>query len=235
MTVPRHGDDSAAGDPQGPPTFGHRSFLCPHCGVSAQQHWQEWTSENYNRASSTRGAAKARCEVCGQWSWWLTELDPPRMVWPPARPGERPHPDMPEAALKLYQEARDVATASPRAAVALLRVALDVLLREVVPDAGDRPLNQVIGLAVQRGLSPTVRVALDVLRAHGNDALHPVQLVVDEHDASEKVTALCKHLNLVVEQMVSTPRAAAAALQALPLSVREQIAKRDGSLPDFPG
>jgi hypothetical protein len=76
-----------------------------------------------------------------------------------------------------------------------------------------------------------VRVALDVLRVHGNDAVHPAQLILDEADASAKVTALCQQLNLVVEQMVALPRQQREAFAQLPESIREQIRKRDGDLP----
>lgn len=209
-------------------TFGGKAFNCPHCSAYAEQKWFVWKYEGPTNRGH-RGVAKAQCQVCDDWSWWLLEPEPARMVWPPRRPGIPPHREMPAATKQLYEEARDVANASPRAAVALLRVAADVLLREVLPHAGDKPFNALIGDAVKAGLSPVVQIALDVLRAHGNDAVHPVQLVVDEADAPEKVTALCRQLNLVVEQLVAVPRQQREAFDALPESVRAQIAKRDGT------
>jgi hypothetical protein len=222
-----------------PPRFGLDAFDCPYCGAYAEMTWE--VLRKGPTGGSNSEICEATCRRCGDiaiWrQYWLTgdgfSTQSGRMLWPVHLTGVPPHPEMPPDTLVLYNEAREVAMASPRAAVALLRVAIDVLLREVIPGAGDKPLNAVIGLAVKGGLSPAVRVALDVLRAHGNDAAHPVQLILDEEDATAKVTGLCQQLNLAVEQLVALPRQQREAFAALPESVRKQIEQRDGGLPDL--
>lgn len=151
------------------------------------------------------------------------------MVWPKRKPGALPHREMPDDAKVLYEEARSIASDSPRGAVGLLRVAVDVLLREVITDAGNKSLNDVVGMAVSQGLNPQVQQALDSLRVIGNDAVHPKQLVLQEENAPEIFTTLCILLNLVVEQLVSAPRMAAEMFASLPESNRAAIEKRDGS------
>jgi hypothetical protein len=173
----------------------------------------------------------AKCAHCGDLSIWEISgsghSTTHRMVYPPARLGVPPHPEMPARPLELYLEAQDVAARSPRAAAALLRVAVDVLLREVVEGAGRKSLNDVIGMAVAAGLTPAVQQALDVLRVIGNDALHPEAIVLDEQDPDAKVASLSKLMNVVVEQMVASPRLAREMLDTLPSGAREGIARRD--------
>jgi hypothetical protein len=60
-----------------------------------------------------------------------------------------PHRKLPKAAVDLYQEAREVAAASPRSAAALLRVALEALLEELHPSG--RSLCRADRRAARRG------------------------------------------------------------------------------------
>lgn len=156
-----------------PPTFNGDAFHCPwsKCGSYAHMRWVQLRVPSPASPSGAQVVPiwRATCTRCGNASVWLAKDDLTEgvMLVPPVRAGVPPHPDMPEATRQLYDEARAVAKDSPRAAVALLRVAVDVLLRDVVTGAADQPLNTLIGLAVEQGLSPHVRVALDVPRAPG--------------------------------------------------------------------
>lgn len=210
-----------------PPAFLQDAFHCPLCSAYAHMAWRQlMDSGDFSRLH------RARCQRCQRMSYWLEVVaEQGVLLSPRTQGGVLPHPEMPENSRTLYEEARAAASVSPRAAVALLRVAADVLLREVVPGAGSQGLSDVIGLAVKQGLSPHVQVALDALRVHGNDAVHPAQLIIDEPDAPGLVTGLCQQLNLVVEQLISVPRQMQQAFEALPEGVRKQIEKRDGRLP----
>jgi hypothetical protein len=176
-------------------------------GAFAEQYWGEWTS--LPPGPKTVGIAYAECLVCEQKSWWLTDPEP-QMVWPRAKPGVPPSPEMPDAPKALYDEARAIAQDSPRAAVALLRVATEILITEVVPDAkGSKgSLNDVVAQAVKNGLTAMAQQTLDALRVIGNDAVHPKQLVLDEANTREIYGSLCRLLNLVVDQLVTAPRLA---------------------------
>lgn len=211
------------------PTFGVKAFPCPHCGAIAEQSWGEWTAGETTRNYRTMGIAYATCMVCSRRSWWLTE-PAPQLLWPRPTPGVPPSPEMPEAPKALYEEARAIAADSPRAAVALLRVATEVLLREVVPGAsGD--LNAVVAQAVKNGLTPMAQQAMDALRIIGNDAVHDVQIVLDEANTASIYNSLCRLLNLVVEQLVTAPRQAEEMYNALPESKRAAIERRDRAQP----
>jgi hypothetical protein len=204
------------------------AFDCPHCAAYSSMAWAQ-----IQGPGGYMPFFAAKCLHCGDYSIWLTIGAGPgtsyRIVYPAVRIAVPPHPEMPTAPLELYQEAQDVATRSPRAAAALLRVAVDVLLREVVPGAGRKSLNDVIGMAVANGLTPAVQQALDVLRVVGNDAVHPESIVLDEQDPEAKVVSLSKLMNLVVEQLVATPRLAGEMLETLPETAREAIARRDSA------
>lgn len=209
------------------PTYAAAAFVCPQCEVLAQQVWLEWTIGYQN--SKSQGLVRAQCVHCKRISVWLNLVDPPVMVWPLVRLGPQPHAEMQDDPRKLYEEARSIAQNSPRAAVALLRVAVDVLLRQLFPDAktGDT-LDTLVGRAVALGLAPQVQRSLDALRVIGNDAVHPQQLVLDDANATKTFEALCLALNIVVEQMLSVPRQSAELFASLPESKRQQIEKRDG-------
>ncbi len=209
------------------PQYQVSAFNCPLCGAYAAMRWGQMQAPWQMVA-----LAAAQCAHCGGFSIWSSETA--LMIWPRVGVGVKPHEQMPAAVLELYREGQAVSAESPRAAAALLRVAVDVLLREVVPDSKGKTLNQVIRKAVEGGLNPSARAALDVLRVTGNDAVHPEQqILLDEQDPLAKVHSLCKLLNLVVEQLIATPRMAREMLDALPPEVLASIEKRDGSLPDF--
>ncbi|MCW2725610.1 MAG: hypothetical protein JWN35_2531 [Frankiales bacterium] len=229
MSTPEAPPVSGAVPGHVPPRFRAPAYTCPFCAVFAQQHWGALLRGAAGSADS--GVEESRCAHCSGSAFWLR--DTAQLLWPATRAGQPAHPEMPVAARQLYDEARSAATASPRAAVALLRLAVDVLMREVVPGSRDKPLAAVIGQATSMGLTHGVRVALDVLRAHGSDAAHPVQLILNEADAAGKIAGLCTQLNLVVEQLVSIPRQQREALASMPESVRRQIEKSGGGLPDF--
>lgn len=220
MTLPSHKDRP---ERSAEPEFASKSFPCPHCGALAEQSWDEWT---VGYTPTSLGIASALCKVCEQKSWWLTQPEP-QMVWPRVKlPGVPPSPEMPEAPKALYEEARAIAQDSPRAAVGLLRVATELLIRGVVPDAKGS-LNDVVAQAVKNGLTPMAQQALDALRVVGNDAVHPNQLVLDEANAGEIYRSLCRLLNLVVDQLVTAPRLAQEMFDALPESKRSEIERRD--------
>ena len=90
-------------------------------------------------------------------------------------------------------------------------------------------MNDVVAQAVKNGLTPQAQQALDSLRVIGNDAVHPEQLVMNEENAELIFTSLCRLLNLVVEQLVTTPRQVREMYAGLPAKNLTAIAKRDGA------
>jgi hypothetical protein len=202
-----------------PPQAGLSAFTCPRCGVLAGQEWQHYTNEFSHHPYETFSVA--RCTACNRPNVWFGErmVDPENPLGPPA------HEDMPSSVLELYTEAREVAGRSPRSAAGLLRLALQMLLVDLEPDARD--LNDAIGRLVQRGLEPGAQQPMDVLRVVGNNAVHPGEIVLDEDP--RLIPALFDLANLVIEQMIARPARVQQLFAEWPESAREQIERRDES------
>lgn len=130
---------------------------------------------------------------------------------------------MPENVASLYNEARSIMTLSPRAASALMRLALEALLEGLYPDAGN--LNETIGAASAAGLPGTIINAMDVLRFNGNAAIHEI----DREDTAETAASLATILNLVVVRLITEPRQIAEMHAQLPATVIAAIERRDGT------
>jgi len=206
-------------------------FNCPHgrCGVFAHQLHGEvllrFPPTEPNPAKNSDWIVR-RCERCGRINLWVrSEIDPNTyvLIYPSRFAGARPHPDTPDRVMAVYEEARAVASRSPRSAAGLLRLALQMLVDELVE--GSAKLDTKIGTLVSRGLDPAVQKAMDVLRVVGNNAVHPGQIQIDEDP--ELVPALFGLLNLVVEQMIARPKHVDSLFDLLPQSARDGIEQRN--------
>ena len=144
-------------------------------------------------------------------------------AYPDLQPVE-PNADMPDSVKQLYEEAGLIYTKSPRAACALLRLAIDTLCNEL--GETDRDINKNIAALVKKGLSVEVQQALDIVRVVGNKAVHPgqISLDVDSVDTAEALFAL---INLVVDRLISEPKRIEAMFEKLPESVKTAVKKRD--------
>jgi Domain of unknown function (DUF4145) len=207
------------------PAFGKDAFHCLFCGVLASQTWTQfqrgWGSTYYPTPIWS-----CRCANCHLESYWRegTEHAPPLRIDPVGGNEPLPHPEMPEDVRVDYEEARTIADRSPRGASALLRLAVQKLMRHLGQPGKD--LNKDIGALVQGGLDPTVQQALDALRVIGNNAVHPGEL--DLRDDPETAHALFEVLNFVIEQQLERPKKLKALYDALPESARQQVERRDG-------
>ena len=92
--------------------------------------------------------------------------------------------------------------ASPRAAAALLRLALEKLCNSVVGES--RRLNEHIRRFVAAGLPERLQKALDSIRVVGNNAAHPGQ--VDVEDDPEVVRTLFFLINYIADKWISEPK-----------------------------
>lgn len=131
---------------------------------------------------------------------------------------------MPDSVKQLYNEASLIYNKSPRAACALLRLAIDRLCNEL--GETDRDINKNIGELVRKGLPQAVQQALDVVRVIGNKAVHPGQIAFDVDDKNT-ATMLMRLLNIIVERMITEPKEIYSLYQGLPESVRNAIENRD--------
>lgn len=130
---------------------------------------------------------------------------------------------MPDSVRTLYNEAALIYIKSPRAACALLRLAVERLCNEL-GETGN--IDTMIGNLVKKGLPTIVQKALDAVRVIGNKAVHPGQISFDVDDKSTAET-LMKLLNIITERLITEPKEIDGIFDALPQSVKESIEKRD--------
>jgi hypothetical protein len=202
------------------PTQGADGFNCPHCGAYAHQTWPRvQLSGDGQGVRDLPDGAVGHCSRCNQVSVWIDE----RMVFPAVSNGPPPSPDMPAEIAVDYEEARAILGASPRGACALLRLAVQKLCMWL-GEPGEN-LNTDIKSLVGKGLLPHVQQALDAVRVIGNESVHPGEL--DMKDDHSTAAALFGAINLVVEQLITAPKNAAALYAAIPTSKAVAIDQRD--------
>ncbi len=205
-----------------PPVYKSHQFHCIQCAVYATQSWH-----NFYYSSGHGGFTVADdwdfcvCGHCHKWSYWYKK----QMIVPSSAPVPPPHVDMPQECLADYDEARDIVAISPRAASALLRLALQKLMT-VLGEKG-RNINDDIGELVKKGLPVLVQQALDFCRVVGNNAVHPGEIEIN--DTPEIAHNLFVMMNLIVEERISRPKHIQSLYDKLPEGARKAIEKRDGA------
>ena len=188
---------------------------CTFCGIYAPHLWTNLVSLDASACLVKSLIWSAVCSSCRLPSYWLEGVDElePRMLWPAQLAGAPPHKAMPEDVRSDYVEARAVAPRSPRAAAALLRLALAKLMPHVGQRAGLLTDN-VRALVQRRGVDPRVEQALETFRAVGDGAVPPGQISLKDDEAT--VQALCGVLNLLVEELIEAPKRREAMYASLP-------------------
>jgi hypothetical protein len=232
--------------PYKPPTYEERAFNCPHCGVYSTQDWSKFhvSVRSYSttpsppvgriggqktppkkkendvkvESSPSKEVKFAVCLNCKEYSIWHKE----RMLYPSGS-APLPHPDLPNDIKDDYEEARAIASHSPRGAAALLRLAIQKLCKHL-GEKGEN-INKDIASLVEKGLSPKIQKALDIVRVIGNEAAHPGQL--DLKDDVETAKRLFELINLIVEEMITRPKQVNELYESLPESKRKAIEERD--------
>lgn len=200
-----------------PPTFENKQFHCIHCGVFAKQDWNVLCFGYHSGSASP--ISYCTCAHCQKKSYWHSQ----RMIIPADSPVPPPHPDMPESLLTDYNEARSIFGRSPRAAVALLRLAVQKLMVEL-SEKGEN-INADIKSLVSKGLPVQVQQAFDYCRVIGNNAVHPGE--INLNDSPEMGQHLFNMINFIVEDRITRPKHIATLYGQLPESAREAIEKRD--------
>lgn len=208
------------------PDFDKGSFTCPHCHAVAQMRYitihpsqKGWYVKDDNTKQTENSVTIARCLNCNNNMIWING----KYVYPDILP-EEANPDMPDSVKQLYNEAGSIYNKSPRAACALLRLAIDKFCREL--GENDRDINKNIGSLVQKGLPQKVQQALDLVRVIGNKAVHPGVIDFDVDDENTALL-LMNLLNIITQNMISDPEQINDMFNKLPSSTKEAIEKRD--------
>ena len=201
-----------------------RIYTCPHCGTLSQMEAEDHRFKSDVDVVGSMPCYRNivtihRCNCCGRKILWIDD----NYIYPDIIP-EEPNQDMPLSVKSLYKEAALISNKSPRAACALLRLAIDRLCNEL--GETDSSIDKNIAALVKRGVPKYVQQALDVVRVVGNKAVHPGVIAFDVDD---KATAMMlMHLiNVIVDSVVMEPSKIDGFYQNLPETIRKAIADRD--------
>ncbi|WP_332778285.1 DUF4145 domain-containing protein [Polaromonas sp.] len=168
-----------------------------------------------------RGFSVATCSTCGQVSLWVNE----EIVYPKQTPVAPPNADMEQEIQDLYLEASTIVIDSPKGATALLRLALQLLLKQL--GKSGKNINNDIKELVADGLSPKIQQALDLLRVVGNNAVHPGQIDLD--DGRDIALKLFHVLNFIADEMITKPKELDLLyVDVVPEETKMHINERDG-------
>lgn len=195
-----------------------KTLVCPYCGTRVGVSW--WPTNPLPFIKTMAPPLEwATCLGC---AGLFISLDQ-TLIYPSGLLGPVPSADMPELVRTEYNEARKVGAASPRAAAALLRLAIQKLVDELQP--GKENLDLKIGLLVQDGrIRQRLADMLDVVRVTGNYAVHPG--LIDLNDEPERVITLFKLVNAIMEQTITLDQIGDEAHASLPEGALQGIAQR---------
>lgn len=207
------------------------AFNCPNCGAFAKQNWS-YTSKitgrysqnvslNFSPSFYIPNGTIAECSNCGNHTFWLGD----KMIYPYNSNAPLPNADMPEDVKQDYEEARSIASISPRGAAALLRLAIQKLCKHL-GESGDN-INSDIGNLVKKGLPLKLQQALDSVRVVGNNAVHPGQ--IDLKDDVEIANKLFAFINIICDNQISQAKQIDIFYtEIIPDNLKQAIDKRDG-------
>jgi hypothetical protein len=163
----------------------------------------------------------SHCYSCKQYSLWRADI----LIYPKANFEIQPNDDLDQSIKDDFIEAGSVIDISPRAASALLRLALQKLLRQL-GEKGDN-INDDIGELVKKGLDPKIQQALDLVRVVGNNSVHPGTL--DMRDNRETAIRLFGLINLIAYDRITHPREVSALYEShLTDGQKSAVSRRDG-------
>lgn len=163
----------------------------------------------------------ATCSNCGKISLWVNK----EIVYPKKMPVALPNEDMQQEIQDLYLEAATIVFDSPKGATALLRLALQLLLKQL--GKSGKNINHDIKELVAEGLSPKIQQALDLLRVVGNNAVHPGQINIE--DGRGIALKLFQVINFIANEMITKPKELDLLYaDVVPEETKNHINERDG-------
>lgn len=204
------------------PEFKKSAFNCPFCGAFSNVSWAQLY---YGKGYSTP-IWKGICYHCKEAAYWADQSPVGVIVYPVGiTTAPLPHPDMPEAIIEDYSEARAIANLSPKGASALLRLAIQKLCKELGQEG--KKIDDDIRKLVEQGLPVKIQQAMDIVRVVGNNAVHPGSM--DLNDTPEVVNSLFDLINLIVENQISEPKRIEEIYASLPNGAKAAIERRDAT------
>ena len=121
-----------------PPEFQADAFNCPLCKAYSDQRWYTVQARiNATIGDDLHELQICKCRHCGNYSIWYAQ----QMIYPGISNAPFSHPDMPEGIKGDYEEARSIASQSPRGAAALLRLVIQKLMIVLGEKGKDRKIR----------------------------------------------------------------------------------------------
>jgi len=165
--------------------------------------------------------AIATCFACEDITVWIEK----EMVYPKMMSVPPPNDDLDDDIKSLYYESASILNDSPKGSTALLRLALQKILKQI--GKGKKKINDDIKDLVAEGLSTEMQQALDIVRVLGNNAVHPGQ--IDLEDNSEIALRLFEIINFIADQMITKPKELKKLYtDIIPDNTKDHINQRDG-------
>lgn len=218
------------------PEFNSKSFICPHCHVFAEQKWKmaftadvkisgimtmhNTTTPTISNLRSDPNIYWTICNCCNKSTFWFNK----QMIYPLSNTAAPANSYMPDKVRKIYDEAAIISNLSPKSAAALLRLALQILLKEI----GGKGKNidaDIAELLQSNRISHQVQQACDILRVIGNNAVHPGQIDID--DDPETVKSLFSLLNFIVSETIQKEAEINKLFNSLPDNALKGIERRN--------
>lgn len=232
------------------PGWNKSAYHCPHCGVLTDQRqidlWKidedlplrkAWVGGGKSTSLKQESGGQItkddlkrfhklrvhQCWNCSEYTvFWIDDEN--LQIYPKTTTAPHPHEEMPDDVERDFNEARLVVRDSPRAAAALLRLAIQRLLEHL--DANGSTIHQQIGNLVENErVSPRIQKALDSVRTVGNESVHPGEMDMD--DNRETATTLFKLVNAIVDETIGREQMIDDIYDSLPENKRKGIENRD--------
>lgn len=210
------------------PQFDLSAFNCPFCKTYAHMDWSRRINITYRFMVYT--ATCAKCDTASIWRTQLHETNnallETQMIYPDVSVSVIPENDMPHDVRADFEEAKAVFHKSPKASAALLRLALQKLLKHL-GEPGEN-INKDIGSLVEKGtLNVGVQRAADTVRITGNNAVHPG--VMNDDDIDYIAAKMFDLINFIVKKTITEPREIEEIYNSTPEGARNAITRRDAA------
>lgn len=205
-----------------PPVFKQRQYHCPHCNVFAKQDFFHLPHKLYSEGLSE--IWRSRCVHCEKDCYWHdNHAVHGQLIIPSSYGTPPPNEFMPDDVRADYMEAASILALSARGAAALLRLAVQKLMKHLGMPGEN--INADIKALVAAGLPDMVQQALDYCRVVGNNAVHPGELSLE--DTPDMAWTMFEMINTIVQIRIAAPKQLEQLYAQLPQGARDAIAKRD--------
>ncbi|EAH8622890.1 TPA: DUF4145 domain-containing protein [Campylobacter jejuni] len=214
------------------PCFKGAAFNCPHCGVYSRMEWDGFYNVYNNRIKQVEGYSfsESTCYHCERSVIWYLKDENPKIFFP-REVAIPPEENMPENVKEIYEEASLVLGDSPRASCALLRLALQELMKylkeniQIYNGLKNRNINEDIKEIINIGnfyqeQKESLEEAMNSIRLIGNKASHPSEL--DINDNSEIANILFEMINFIVGEIITKPKEREERLNKLKSAIGEK-------------